>query len=127
MEAQAPEFAGGGGADVIRRAVLIGTGSPGSENQCVALVRAVGIAGDNLTVYRVTRPRGGINDWLGVLPVSLHKLIDKFLVRPFSRRAGTTNTPRKHVPHGGLAALSPSVPEADGKEIVAAARDAFDE
>ncbi|KAF8693345.1 hypothetical protein HU200_038734 [Digitaria exilis] len=122
MEAQAPEFAGGGGADVIRRAVLIGTGSPGSENQCVALVRALGIADDNLTVYRVTRPRGGINDCLGVLPVSLHKLIDRFLVRPFSRRAG----PRKHVPNGGLAALSPSVPEADAKEIVAAARDAFD-
>jgi hypothetical protein len=44
-----PEFAGHGG--VIRRAVLIGTGSPGSENQCVALVRALGIAGENLTVY----------------------------------------------------------------------------
>ncbi|KAG2558529.1 mitochondrial fission protein ELM1-like [Panicum virgatum] len=121
---EAPELAGGG-ANAIRRAVLIGTGSPGSENQCVALVRALGIASDNLTVYRVTRPGGGINDWLGVIPVSLHKLIDKLLVRPFSRRAGT-NTPQKHVPNGGLAALSPSVPEADAKEIVAAARDTFD-
>jgi len=47
---EAPELAGGG-ANAIRRAVLIGTGSPGSENQCVALVRALGIASDNLTVY----------------------------------------------------------------------------
>jgi hypothetical protein len=76
-------------------------------------------------MQRVTRPRGGINDWLGVIPVSLHKLIDKFLVRPFSRRAAGPNAPRKHVPNGGLAALSPSVPEADAKEIAAVARDAF--
>lgn len=41
---------GGGGATVVRRAVLIGNGSPGAENQCLGLARALGLA-DNLTLY----------------------------------------------------------------------------
>jgi hypothetical protein len=41
---------GTGGATVVRRAVLIGNGSPGAENQCLGLARALGLA-DNLTLY----------------------------------------------------------------------------
>jgi hypothetical protein len=49
---ETPEiFAGGGSeATVVRRAVLIGNGSPGAENQCLGLARALGLA-DNLTLY----------------------------------------------------------------------------
>jgi hypothetical protein len=49
---ETPEiFAGGGtGATVVRRAALIGNGSPGAENQCLGLARALGLA-DNLTLY----------------------------------------------------------------------------
>jgi hypothetical protein len=49
---ETPEiFSGGGGAaTVVRRAVLIGNGSPGAENQCLGLARALGLA-DNLTLY----------------------------------------------------------------------------
>jgi hypothetical protein len=49
---ETPEiFAGGAtGATVVRRAVLIGNGSPGAENQCLGLARALGLA-DNLTLY----------------------------------------------------------------------------
>ena len=50
---ETPEiFSGGGagGATVVRRAVLIGNASPGAENQCLGLARALGLA-DNLTLY----------------------------------------------------------------------------
>ena len=49
---ETPEIFSGGGAaaTVVRRAVLIGNGSPGAENQCLGLARALGLA-DNLTLY----------------------------------------------------------------------------
>ncbi|XP_027066165.2 mitochondrial fission protein ELM1 [Coffea eugenioides] len=69
----------------IRRAVIIGNGIAGAENQCLGLVRALGLSH---TLYRVTRPRGGINDWLRWLPVSLHKnlhnVVKRFRVTGFS-------------------------------------------
>ncbi|XP_061366753.1 mitochondrial fission protein ELM1-like [Gastrolobium bilobum] len=59
----------------IRRAVVIGNGFAGAENQCIGLVRALGLSNRH-SLYRVTRPRGGINRWLRWLPVSLHKKIE---------------------------------------------------
>ncbi|KAK3032137.1 hypothetical protein RJ639_035947 [Escallonia herrerae] len=56
----------------IRRAVVIGNGFAGAENQCIGLVRALGLS-HRLSLYRVTRPRGGINEWLRWLPVYVHK------------------------------------------------------
>ena len=67
-------FSGGGGgaATVVRRAVLIGNGSPGAENQCLGLARALGLA-DNLTLY-VSSP-----------PVPSRLLLSQYL--PFPPRA----------------------------------------
>ncbi|EAY94046.1 hypothetical protein OsI_15825 [Oryza sativa Indica Group] len=50
--AGAPEiFAGGTGArGSVRRAVVIGNGCAGAENQCLGLLRALGLA-DRLTLY----------------------------------------------------------------------------
>ncbi|KAG2406221.1 Mitochondrial fission protein [Vigna angularis] len=59
----------------IRRAVVIGNGFAGAENQCIGLVRALGFSNRH-TIYRVTRPRGGINRWLQWLPVSIHKKLE---------------------------------------------------
>ncbi|XAR64733.1 hypothetical protein NMG60_11008535 [Bertholletia excelsa] len=56
----------------VRRAVVIGNGVAGAENQCFGLVRALGLS-HRQTICRVTRPRGGVNKWLHWLPVSLHK------------------------------------------------------
>lgn len=38
-----PEIFSGGAYSVIRRAVIIGNGSPGSENQSLGLVRTLGL------------------------------------------------------------------------------------
>nr|CAD1836777.1 unnamed protein product [Ananas comosus var. bracteatus] len=96
-----------GGVNVIRRAVVIGNGFAGAENQCFGLVRALGLA-DKQTIYRVTRPRGGINEYLHWLPIwtVLH---GKKLV-PFPIR------------NGGNVGLS-SILEADAKKIAAIARE----
>lgn len=74
-----PEIFEGGIYGVIRRAVVIGNGFAGSENQSIGLVRALGLS-SRQSLYRVTRPRGGINEWLHWLPVSLHKKLN-FLLR----------------------------------------------
>ncbi|KAL3532123.1 hypothetical protein ACH5RR_005644 [Cinchona calisaya] len=55
----------------IRRAIVIGNGIAGAENQSIGLIRALGLPH---TLYRVTRPSGGIiNNGLRWLPLSLHK------------------------------------------------------
>uniref|UniRef100_A0A453BY18 Uncharacterized protein n=1 Tax=Aegilops tauschii subsp. strangulata TaxID=200361 RepID=A0A453BY18_AEGTS len=46
---RAPEIFAGGVA-AVRRAVVIGNGCAGAENQCLGLVRALGLA-DRLTLY----------------------------------------------------------------------------
>ncbi|KAF8693320.1 hypothetical protein HU200_038709 [Digitaria exilis] len=165
---------GGGGATVVRRAVLIGNGSPGAENQCLGLARALGLA-DNLTLYvssplrafsftpqsspaptipiaraafghfkiyhlfglilllgfalqRVTRPSGGINEWLHFLPISLHKFIDQVLRQFFrnTRFAIVVQGRRPYrVPNAGSVGLS-TVLEADVKKIVTVARDTYE-
>uniref|UniRef100_A0A803MI76 Uncharacterized protein n=1 Tax=Chenopodium quinoa TaxID=63459 RepID=A0A803MI76_CHEQI len=43
-----PEIFEGGVFGVIRRAVIIGNGFPGAENQCVGLVRALGLSDKHL-------------------------------------------------------------------------------
>uniref|UniRef100_A0A0E0DDX4 Uncharacterized protein n=1 Tax=Oryza meridionalis TaxID=40149 RepID=A0A0E0DDX4_9ORYZ len=107
--AGAPEiFAGGTGArGSVRRAVVIGNGCAGAENQCLGLLRALGLA-DRLTLYRAIRPTGGINKWLHFLPISLHKLIqhpryrlDRFdlVVTPHHDYYALTTRGQREFPH----------------------------
>ncbi|XP_021892446.1 mitochondrial fission protein ELM1-like [Carica papaya] len=73
-----PDIFEAGFYGAIRRAVVIGNGFAGAENQCVGLVRALGFSG-RYSFYRVTRPRGGFNKWLHWLPVSIHKKFDHYI------------------------------------------------
>ncbi|XP_015872626.2 mitochondrial fission protein ELM1 isoform X2 [Ziziphus jujuba] len=114
-----PDIFEGGVYGVVRRAVVIGNGFPVSENQCVGLVRALGLA-DKHVLYRVTRPKGGINEWLHWLPVSLHKTLDYLLRKIFRHRI----TPLVSE-NGGSVGLS-SVLEADSKQIVTMARETYE-
>ncbi|CAI5470468.1 unnamed protein product [Closterium sp. Yama58-4] len=50
-------FEQGGTASVIRRAVIIGNGHPGSEHQCLGLVRALGLGG-SMEIQRVVHSSG---------------------------------------------------------------------
>ncbi|CAM8916650.1 unnamed protein product [Rhodiola kirilowii] len=125
-----PEIFEGGGFSVVRRVVVIGNGHPGSENQSLGLVRALGLA-DKHVLYRVTRPRGGINEWFLWLPVSLHKFLDCILTQlgGYSRRV-MTNQGRRLVPsfpmgNGGGVGLS-TILEANVKRIVTMAHDTYE-
>uniref|UniRef100_A0A2C9VYD3 Uncharacterized protein n=1 Tax=Manihot esculenta TaxID=3983 RepID=A0A2C9VYD3_MANES len=106
-----PEIFQSGANSVVRRAFVIGNGFPGSGNQCIGLVRALGFS-DSHFLYRVTRPRGGINESLHWLPVSLHKKLDYILVALPSE-------------NGGSVGLS-TVLEADVKQIVNMVRETFE-
>ncbi|XP_004246476.1 mitochondrial fission protein ELM1-like [Solanum lycopersicum] len=59
----------------ISRVFIIGNGVAGAENQCFGLVRALGLS-HRQTLFRVIRPKGGINKRLQWLPVSLHKRLE---------------------------------------------------
>jgi hypothetical protein len=76
-------------------------------------------------VQRVTRPRGGINEWLHWLPVSFHKKLE-YLIRKIifltSRSNKLTPLPSQNGAALGLA----SVLEADLNEIVTMARQTYD-
>ncbi|KAJ9541480.1 hypothetical protein OSB04_027986 [Centaurea solstitialis] len=61
----------------VRRAVIIGNGFAGAENQCYGLLRALGLSHHRLSLYRVRRPKDGNNKWLSWLPVSTHKRLDQ--------------------------------------------------
>ncbi|XP_057999649.1 mitochondrial fission protein ELM1 isoform X2 [Hevea brasiliensis] len=63
---------------VIRRAVIIGNGFSGAESQCLGLVRALGLS-SRFSLYRATRPSGGINKWLHWLPGSIHRRVDSLI------------------------------------------------
>ncbi|XP_021723350.1 mitochondrial fission protein ELM1-like [Chenopodium quinoa] len=124
-----PEIFEGGVFGVIRRAVIIGNGFPGAENQCVGLVRALGLSDKHL-FYRVTRPRGGINEWLHWLPVSLHKKLD-YIIRQMcvyshvwflSREKKSISLSSNTFSSVGLS----SVLEADVKQIVSMAHKTFE-
>ncbi|KAL6966839.1 serine/threonine protein kinase [Sarracenia purpurea var. burkii] len=124
-----PEIFEGGVYGVVRRAVVISNGFPASENQSIGLVRALGLA-DNQTLYRVTRPKGGVNEWFHWLPVSLHKKLHYiiWLLYGYSRIlfAGRGNILHSlPIANGGTTGLS-SVLEADVKKIVTMAHETFE-
>lgn len=124
-----PEIFEGGIYSVIRRAVIIGNGFSGSENQSIGLVRALGLSNRQL-LYHVTRPRGGINEWLHWLPVSLHKKLDYIIRRICGHsRFQVTVRGKKLMPlpseksfNAGLS----SILEADAKQIAKMARETFE-
>ncbi|KAL0736481.1 hypothetical protein Bca4012_012691 [Brassica carinata] len=68
----------GGVSGVVKRAIVIGNGCAGAENQCIGLVRSLGLF-DRHLYYSVARPRGGIYRWLHWLPISLYKKLDHFI------------------------------------------------
>ncbi|XP_021887492.1 mitochondrial fission protein ELM1 [Carica papaya] len=123
-----PEIFEGGAYNVIRRAIVIGNGFPGSENQSIGLVRALGLA-DNHVLYRVTRPRGGINEWLHWLPVSLHKKLNYIIRQIYGYSRLFVTTQGEKVPialeNGGNVGLT-SILEADAKQIVTLARETYE-
>ncbi|CAJ1956172.1 unnamed protein product [Sphenostylis stenocarpa] len=115
-----PDIFESGVHTIVRRAVVIGNGFRSSENHSIGLLRALGLSQNHL-LYRVTRPRGGIDDWLQWLPLSLHQ---KFyflfsLFRTFSSKS--QYLPITSHPHG----LS-SILEADAKNIVNLARETYE-
>ncbi|XP_022752538.1 mitochondrial fission protein ELM1-like isoform X1 [Durio zibethinus] len=120
-----PEIFEGGAYSVIRRAVVIGNGSPGSENQSIGLIRTLGLS-DKHVLYRVTRPRGGLNEWLHWLPVSLHKKLDYLirLIRIYCRREKLVPSPLENGGNGSVGLAS--VLEADVKQIVTMARQTYE-
>ncbi|KAF0891884.1 hypothetical protein E2562_011280 [Oryza meyeriana var. granulata] len=125
----APEIFVGGSHGAVRRAVVIGNGCAGAENQCLGLVRALGLA-DRLMLYRAIRPTGGINKWLHFLPISLHKLVDQVLKQMFSSDRFAALFQGKWlgqytVCNDQLFGLS-SVLEADTKRIVTMVNDTFE-
>ncbi|KAL8029606.1 hypothetical protein ABFX02_14G235700 [Erythranthe guttata] len=124
-----PDIFEGGVYGIIRRAVIIGNGFPASENQSIGLVRALGLS-EKQTFYRVTRPTGGVNEWLHWLPVSVHKRLYYIISRiyRYSRFLIATRA-KKLLPqpreNGGGIGLS-SVLEADVKNIVRMAKETFE-
>ncbi|PKA64311.1 hypothetical protein AXF42_Ash009532 [Apostasia shenzhenica] len=118
-----------GGVNVIRRAVVIGNGFAGAENQSIGLVRALGLT-DNHTLYRVIRPRGGVNEWLRWLPLSIHKVVDSIINQLLGKsRFYMTAQGKKMGPfpaqNGGNIGLS-SILEADARHIASMARENFE-
>ncbi|KAK6926548.1 Mitochondrial fission protein ELM1-like [Dillenia turbinata] len=124
-----PEIFEGGVYGVVRRAVVIGNGSVSAENQCIGLVRALGLA-DKHTLYRVTRPRGGINEWLHWLPVSLHIKIYYILrqIRGYTSllRSGRRKKLMPLPAENGVSAGLSSILDADAKQIASMARETFE-
>eukprot|EP01018_Ginkgo_biloba_P016863 Gb_40291 [translate_table: standard] len=121
-----PEIFDRGVSSVVRRAVIIGNGIPGSENQCVGLVRALGLTYKH-SIYRVTRPSGGYNEWLRWLPVSLHKKLD-YIIRHIYADLRFLNLFRgkQLVPfplEQRATTDSLLIPEADARQIAAMARE----
>ncbi|XP_027346745.1 mitochondrial fission protein ELM1 [Abrus precatorius] len=113
----------------VRRAVVIGNGFPASENQSIGLVRALGLS-DKHILYRVTRPKGGVNEWLQWLPVTVHKKIYYIvrMIRGYSQLL-LKSQEKKHVPlpsENGLSAGLLAVLEADVKKIVNFARETYE-
>ncbi|XVE96365.1 hypothetical protein REPUB_Repub02eG0214900 [Reevesia pubescens] len=106
--------------------VVIGNGLSGAENQCIGLVRALGLSGRH-SLYRVTRPRGGINEWLHWLPVSLHEKMDYIIsqICSYSRFQAEATRGKKVVPFSVEKTGLSNVLEADAKQIAMVARETF--
>ncbi|KAL0910471.1 hypothetical protein M5K25_021456 [Dendrobium thyrsiflorum] len=118
-----------GGVNVIRRAVVIGNGFAGAENQSIGLIRALGHF-DSLTIYHAIRPRGGYNKWLRWLPLSLHKIIDGIIKQLLGNsRFAMISKGEKIAPfparNGESIGLS-SILEADARHIASIARENFE-
>ncbi|THG03451.1 hypothetical protein TEA_013969 [Camellia sinensis var. sinensis] len=83
-----------------------------------------------LMEVRVTRPRGGVNEWLHWLPVSLHKKLD-YIIRQIYGYSRISLAGRgkklvsRPIENGGSVGLS-SVLEADVKKIVTMAHETFE-
>ncbi|KAK7342015.1 hypothetical protein VNO80_24956 [Phaseolus coccineus] len=124
---ETPDIFESGVHTFVRRAVVIGNGFSASENQSLNEFTYHFMTG---FWQRVTRPKGGINEWLQWLPVSLHKKID-YIVRMIqgysqlmlkSQEKKLTPLPSENgVSSGLLAAL-----EADVKQIVSFARETYE-
>ncbi|XP_054801998.1 mitochondrial fission protein ELM1-like isoform X2 [Prosopis cineraria] len=113
----------GGVYGAIRQAVVIGNGFAGAENQSIGLIRALGLSNRH-SLYRVTRPRGGINKWLHWLPVSIHKKLDNFMRQLYGNsRFQISNKPS--VFPAEKIGLS-SILEADAPQIARMARETFE-
>ncbi|KAL1825652.1 hypothetical protein ACET3Z_012430 [Daucus carota] len=115
-----------GAYSVIRRALIIGNGVEDSENQSIGLVHALGMS-EKHVLHRVTRPRGGINEWLLWLPVSVHKKVIKIISQlSLYSKVVSKRSEDKFLPlntkDGNSAGLS-SILEADVKNIVTMAQD----
>ncbi|KAI3723274.1 hypothetical protein L2E82_34745 [Cichorium intybus] len=80
----------------VRRAVIIGNGFAGAENQCYGLVRALGLS-HRLSLYRVRRPKEGINKWLNFLHVSTHKRLEQLKKKIFNPQFIVSNHGQKSV------------------------------
>ncbi|OMO82381.1 Mitochondrial fission ELM1-like protein [Corchorus capsularis] len=113
----------GGIYGAIKRVVVIGNGFSGAENQCIGLVRALGLSG-HYSLHRVTRPRGGINEWLHWLPLSLHKKVDYIInqICRFQMEVRSNKVAPFSVEKAGLS----NVLEADAKQIAMVARNTFE-
>ncbi|KAL8483431.1 hypothetical protein ACS0TY_026216 [Phlomoides rotata] len=124
-----PDIFEGGVYGVVRRAVIIGNGFSASENQSVGLVRALGLS-EKQTLYRVTRPTGGINEWLHWLPVSIHKKLYYIIsqIYGYSRIliARSGKTPRFLPRENGVSVGLSSVLEADIRSIVRMAKETYE-
>lgn len=121
-----PEIFEGGVYGAIRRAVVIGNGFAGAENQSIGLVRALGLSGRQ-SLYRVTRPRRGINEWLHWLPVSVHKKLDHLMRRICGEsRFEVTVKGQKVMPLSVETSGLSDVLEADAKHIAKMARETFE-
>lgn len=112
---------------VIKRAVVIGNGFAGAENQCIGLLRALGLS-SRYSLYRVMRPRGTVNEWLHWLPVSVHKKVDNVIRRIYddSRCFLGKKVMPVLVENGRKNAGLLDVLEADANQIAKMARDTFD-
>ncbi|KAG2262978.1 hypothetical protein Bca52824_070057 [Brassica carinata] len=110
----------GGVSGVVKRAIVIGNGCAGAENQCIGLVRSLGLF-DRHLYYSVARPRGGIYRWLHWLPISLYKKLDHFIrcvCAGFSIKANESA--------GRRSGIRDVFEVADPKQIAAMARRTFD-
>ncbi|KAJ7971609.1 Mitochondrial fission ELM1-like protein [Quillaja saponaria] len=118
-----PEIFQGGVCGAIKRAVVIGNGFAGAESQSIGLVSALGLS-NRQSLYRVIRPRGGINNWLHWLPLSVHKKLD-YVIR---RLCGSSQFQLKNkvVPFAAENSGLSNVLVADAKQIARVACETFE-
>ncbi|CAG7911884.1 hypothetical protein HID58_039657 [Brassica napus] len=110
----------GGLSGVVKRAIVIGNGCAGAENQCFGLVRSLGLY-DRHLYYSVARPRGGISRWLHWLPISFYKKLNHFIscvCSGFSIKANESGFRRS--------GIEDVFEVADAKQIAAMARRTID-